>query len=659
MIRYAGRRSYGYGASRGGLVRTASGAQMEVFSPATDKLEWGGIIEDEIPTDPERLNKLLRLIYLRDIISGAAIDMYAEFPWSEYTLSGVDEKAVMLYEESVQELNIPTLMTDITREQLMMGKVIGSTTWDSGDGVWLDCIIHDPDYCNIFIRPLRNYPPRIDLKATDAWRALLSSEDERDQEILQELDPELIEAMETEGLVPLSTENTIYFPRRIAPYDYMGTSILSRIIPIYAFEKQLQDATLAGVRRKAFGTTHVKMGESENWLPGQDEMQSIVSALQVAEADPLGGVVVTAYGTEIDRLDNASSMWKYSDEWSYLREAKMNALGINDALLSGDQNLSTKEAALSIFIDRLRSMREYQTREVLVNKLFVPVAKAHEIYKPIPKELAHKYRMRGNRRLDLPDVSYKKKLQPIADDDWLNVLMTLKEEGVPLTLRTWASAGGVDMDREIAGLPQDLKDRDALKEWKSKLSGGGEEGEEGMFGSVIDSFSKNALQTTPSTRNRILANTASVRFFKEDRFVVPTLTKERIGKSIDLINFLPSTAIHDEGFVRQVLAEYYTPTEMDYTLYILARLGHIPPFKISDKSAKKIIAHIRSQTDANTSLLPEILLIRKWYYAGEHPDERKLIESIDVSHISPRDLAKAHLPEHELPSNQFLSGRTA
>ena len=626
-------------------LHTASGFSTDQYNPASDRLEQGGVIEDWIPTDPAGLHKLFRMIYLRDGIAGPAVDLYRELPWSEYTVTGKDPAATRIFEEAIEHLNIPTLMTDITGEFLVMGKVIGSSTWDDGVGRWMDCIIHDPDFCRVTPRPIRNYPPKVDLQATPAWKQFIGSKDPRDVEIREELDPDLIQQMRSADYIPLATDNTIYFPRRAAPYDEVGTTFFTRLLSIYGFEKQLMNATLTGVKRKANGTVHIQAG-TENWEPDENEMNSLVGMFLSAEQDPVGAIVVTRTGVEVTRLDGNQGMWKISDEWSFLKEAKMNALGINDALLSGDQTLSTKEAALSIFIDRLRAMRLYATREIIINKFLAPVAKVHEIYETAPKEIEHRYRMQ-DRKLALPEIAWKKQLQPIADEDYLSILTTLKEEGIPIPLRVWAAAGGYDIDKAMKLFETDKTDRESVKKWKEDT---GQGGDEGAFGSA-NNFTAAAMEAPEFMVRRAAAESVdlfdSLWSSPDSYFVSPTLTKDRVKTVMSSFDRIMGADKRSESFARKWLTQVYNQHDSDLILYLMARMNVLPPYKIRMATVNEIAKHLAKCTAGFGGMIQELWLLHKWYC------DRIPNVVADVFTSTPVTDTKYPLKAHE-----FLTGST-
>ena len=97
-------------------------------------------------------------------------------------------------------------------------------------------------------------------------------------------------------------------------------------------------------------------------------------------------------------------------------------------------------------------------------KLFPVLAKVHELYERSEADLKHGVRTsKGKKRLLIPKVHWQKQLRPEADADYLNVLDMVAGKGVPITLRTWASAAGLDLDSLIRNLEEDAKLREKIK----------------------------------------------------------------------------------------------------------------------------------------------------------------------------------------------------
>lgn len=165
----------------------------------------------------------------------------------------------------------------------------------------------------------------------------------------------------------------------------------------------------------------------------------------------------------------------------------MRALGVNEAILSGDASFNTLEAALSSFIDNIATIRSRLTQEVFTNKLFAIAAyknnyradnKSNNITKVLSKVNPLKTTAANiNSNMDIgdlsqyqiPQIQWVKQLKPKADKDYLDILNDLSEKGIPISLRMFAAAGGENIDDLVAGMDDDNDLRLEIAEKKKEL----------------------------------------------------------------------------------------------------------------------------------------------------------------------------------------------
>jgi len=319
----------------------SSGYQVNRFNPAYDRLEEGSVIEDWIPRDLPGINKMLRILYTRDSIAGPAVDIMANLPWSEYDLQGIEDPAIMRFFEEASQLfgDKAQEMPAITVEYLVLGRFCASLIYNESKGYWDDFVPHDSDFLTITPIPVRNFDPKIDLVLSPGVRQFVNSLDYRDVAASGHLPKHLLDKMRSGQPIPLDPLNTLYLRRKSSPYDHVGTSIYTRLIPYWAMEKSLMNATVTASRRRAGNILHVKAGLDDRWEPTQQEMEDLAGLFIQADEDPVGAVVVTRTGVEGTEIRQGGQIWKWSDEWATFSEGKMRGLGISEALLSGDSCL--------------------------------------------------------------------------------------------------------------------------------------------------------------------------------------------------------------------------------------------------------------------------------------------------------------------------------
>jgi len=296
-----------------------------------------------------------------------------------------------------------------------------------------------------------------------------------------------------------------------------NTSCLTRIIPWWAVEKALMNAMVTAARRRAGNILHITAGLDDRWEPTSDEMDDIANLFIQAEEDPVGAVVATRTGVDASEVRSGGDIWKWTDEWATFSEAKMRGLGISEGLLSGDATYNNAEQARSVFTEQILTLRQYLTQQVYYRR-YKTLARAHGFRKRKKAELDHRVRIEKEKTKELrlsgeelslknltqqeafdipeedlivPTMQWHKSLLPEGDREYLDLLSTLKEEGIPIPLKVWAARGGYDLTEAMEMLDEDVKLREKIKEWKKKTAGNGEE-EEGAFSNSADRTGNNS-----------------------------------------------------------------------------------------------------------------------------------------------------------------------
>ncbi len=508
------------GSGSSGFGRASAGGQYNIsrYNPVHDHLEIGSIVEDWMPRDQAGMSQLWRLIYLRDAIVGPAVDLYSNLPYSECRLTGIEDPAILrVYQDTMERLDIVTMMPDLVREFLTIGRFCASLIFDGKSGTFIDWTVHDPDFLRIEPIPIRGFDPKIDLIASPALKNFLHSQDDRDIQVREQLPDGYLDQYEQQGTYKLNPLNTIFVPRRSSPYDYVGTSFLTRIVSFWALEKSLVESTVTNARRRTRAITHIKAGLDNVWEPTEEELEAISGLFIQADEDPVGAVVTTRTGVEAAEIKAGADFWKLSDEWAFLTEGKMRALGISDAFLSGDATYNNMETALSVFMESLRTLRSYMDRRVFYEKIFATLARVHGFVKKdartggrsarISPSLDYRKAMKIPREdLLMPKIVWDKKLQPEGDMNFLEMLRTADEAGVPVTLKQWASGAGLNLEEMLEELDEDSKIRTKIAEWRKQFTGDSAMEQEVMSGAGLRSipvWDKNNMFVTLSSTEAI------------------------------------------------------------------------------------------------------------------------------------------------------------
>ncbi len=448
------------------------GAANGVSVLGSGPMSTNTLLSGLVPENETLLNLYYRDIYYYDAVAGAAVDMISTFPFSDYTLMGIDDtKTLDKYEESVYRLNVRALMPQISTCYLVDGKFIGTMIFNQQEKVFYDVIVHSADTCVVDDLPLFSTDPVVTVTNNQLLMNFMNSSDPQAQMMRKTLNPKLAQALRSSRfkLDPLST---LYLARRTLP-NSEPTSFLKRVLPIYLIEKTLYRGTLVEAARRQRAMLHITMGD-DTWEPTPQEMMASVLQFQQADLDPLGAVVATRNGVQVAEIRQGGDFWKWTDSADMLTPIKLRAIGVSEAFLSGDSNYSNVESAMSVFMENMDAYRSFLTHKTFDTKIFPIIAVTNSFYKDASKAPTTNagraqllYKANNQNDLLVPTLRWHKTLKAKDEADQFAALDYMAEKGIPVPLRMIFAAAKVDPNE----LFQDLLLDKRMKERLAKAAG--------------------------------------------------------------------------------------------------------------------------------------------------------------------------------------------
>ena len=444
---------------------------MAFGSPAYGTLLQGILLDQS----PQGLISFCRDCYYTDAIAGATVDLSSSFPFSDYSLTGLETAELDKYLESMSRLNMRSLMGEISSTHLVDGAFIGTLVFDQKARSFQDILVHDTQNTQVTLQPLHSQDPVIKANTSGSLSQFMDSGSPYVESMLASYPPNLIELYRS-GSVFLDPLTTLFVPRR-GMQDVSFNSYLRRLIPVYLFEKVMYRGTLMEAYKRQRSTTHIKAG-TENWIPTDEELASILADAQMTELDPLGGWLITREGVEFNEFREPSASWRWTDIIEQLTPIKLRALGVSEAFLSGDASYGTAESAITSFTDAMNSFRQFITYRVFTSKLFPLIAVLHNMYKdPSLVDRNHGstsgamrsiyYSLTNLANLKMPTIQWHKSLEGKDVDSQMDLLEKLSEKGFVIPLRMWASSAGLD----LSALMRDLEEDRVIKQRMEQLTG--------------------------------------------------------------------------------------------------------------------------------------------------------------------------------------------
>lgn len=614
--------------SGGGSGGFGSSPIVDRYNPVRDRLDEGSVVEDWIPRDASGLDEMFRLMYHRDAIAGPVVDLISDLIWTDYDLTGIEDPAIRkVYEDCLSTIDIMEVLPHLTREFLVLGRTVSSMVFDKSRGIFNDLTSYDPSFLRLTPIPIRGMDPMIDLIPGPGLRAFVESKDARAIDARKMLPDAFIQAIKAGGNqgvsnsasnfgirqdhhsqgsagIPLDPVNTLFLARRVFNYDYIGTSLYTRLITFWALEKALINATVTSARRRSRSILHISAGLDNLWEPSVEELDNIAGMFISADEDPVGAVVVTRNGVSANEVRQGSDFYKWSDEWQMLSEGKMRALGVNEALLSGDSTYNNQDAARMFFMEKAQALRNHITQRVLYKRVFPLLARVNGFRKKSKADLDHKIGDSLTQResmsipeseLIMPTIEFRKDLVSNFDEKRLEMLEKAETKGLPVSLRAFASAANMDLDAMISDMENDSEIRRRVALWKARSENAVQDEEATAkmeFVNSLRSLTHSNLNTALGSTKQDLGPLASYIFWDKEGKIAELSAK-------DLASFLKTISPNDNSSLilvdglalkSRLLAHFQNSVKAETAHYLIYRTGLTPTIPALSEPTQDAIA---------------------------------------------------------------------
>ena len=489
------------GSSTGFNQMGPGGMQGQTIGTATP---YVGVLDGIIGQDDwYTKRKIYNDIYTYDL-AGAVVDLIANLPFSDYTLVGINNPEVIdTYMKTIDNLHLPSLLPCITTDYLVQGAFCGSLAWDDQNNRFSSIMPHDLLNCEVKNVSLFGVDPIIDLELDPDMMELLNTADPRVERIKKIL-PDYIREAASGGKIELNPLSTLYIARRGKSTSNEGNSYFNRIITVHLLEKALIKGTIESAQRRQRAITHIAAG-SEDWEPTAAELSELANRFLSADIDPISGVVVTRNDVTVSDVKQGNDFWRWDEVFDFATNAKLRSLGVTEDVLTGGQSFNSLEASISLFMDNISSTRDYMTRQVFYDKIFPIIAhknnflvskNKNQVLSSVDEGIdlsVYKGRIKRDRQgnfvgagsflgnsssifeigdvtqYEMPTIQWDKQLKPKVDKDYMDMLKSLQDSGIPISLRMMAAAGGENIDELIEGMEDDNDLRLEIAEKKKDL----------------------------------------------------------------------------------------------------------------------------------------------------------------------------------------------
>lgn len=441
----------------GGSFKGQGGGGIYETSQRPYQPEFESPDRQQYPVHRILANRYWRLFYKLDHVIGNGIDMYAELPWGDvvFTGDGVDGEVKDIMEYAWEECQMRSVLPYATREFFVVGEAAPHLFWDDAKGCWTYCALHNPDQLEVIDAPFIKMDPVVEFIPDQRLQQVLSSSNAMLRRVRESMPKELLTRLMARQNIPLSPVNFTFIPRKLHPYDTRGTSIISRMWRILMYEDAIYNASIATARRHAGPLKVAKLGNPQNgWIPGPDHERKLLEMLAAAELD-VNAWLVYHYGINFELVGTTERVMSIDKHNEIIERVKLIALGISKAFLHGEVTYASAASGLTVFLQRLKALRENFESRWLMPKFFLQMAKINKWVKPTKAELSHRVRIRRSSRelmedarYILPTLEWSRKLDPNVDTEMIGAVQALNDLGVQFSKNTLYGLVGRDFEDE-------------------------------------------------------------------------------------------------------------------------------------------------------------------------------------------------------------------
>ena len=507
------------------------------------------------PQTEHVLHRVYKDIYYNDAVGGGSVDLMSMIPFSDFSLGGLtmknSDKARDKYMETLSRLNTRSLLPAISTDYLVLGSHCSSLLYNRERRVFTDLMPHQPENLKVEPLPFYGQDPLLTVTFPPEVVEIIGRQGSKRIERLREtIGKGLVEQI-MKGSLELDPLSTLFITRRTFSRNDKGTSFFRRILPIYLIEKNLFRGTLVESAKRQRGILHAQLGDGEEWIPTNQDFEFITELLMNADSDPIGAIIATRSGIQIDEIRQGGEFWKITDFSDSVLSTKLRAMGMSEAFLSGESSWNTSDNSMVVFLDMIRSYREYITYSLFYNKLFPLISLINGytlkgdsiriddgLINRIDSEEAM-FHLNDGSKLLIPTVQWTKQLKPEGDSTYLDMLNGMTEKGVPVSLRALAAAGGIDIEQLLKQQDEDIELRKKVAKYSEKIAALAPQPAEGEEGGMSESSAASALNYAMAasksghhSASAVLAERGGkpVPFLSRDFSSVEPYTLSRTGK---------------------------------------------------------------------------------------------------------------------------------
>lgn len=465
------KRAIGFGTDFSALPGSGGSSRALITQQRPYQPEFESPDRQQYPIHRILANRYWRLFYKMDPVIGNCIEMYGDMPWSDYELvgEGVDGEVKHTLHNMCEITKLRSKLPYIVREFFVTGEAIPHLHYNDNDRIWTYIALHNPDQLEVIHAPFIDMEPIMQFIPDDRLRQVLMSDHYLTKQLRESIPSDLINRLISRQNIELNPVSATLIARKLHPYDTRGTSIISRMWRILMYEDAIFNASIATARRHAGPIKIAKLGNPQTgWIPDETHETRLMELLAQAELD-VNAWIVYHYGVQFEMVGTTDRVMTIDRHWDIIERIKLVAMGLSKAFVHGEVTYASAAAGLTVFLQRLKALREYIEDIWLYPKFFRQIAIMNSWIKPTKAEVSHRVKVRRSYRevLDdnryiVPKIRWQRTLDPAVNQEVIQAIQALENVGVNVSDTSKFAAAGMDFETELMQQVQDAKLRQSV-----------------------------------------------------------------------------------------------------------------------------------------------------------------------------------------------------
>jgi hypothetical protein len=335
--------------------------------------------------------------------------MHSKYPFSKFELVCGDPTIKQFYEQMAfnKNFNLYDFILQASLSYEKFGEALCFGTMEKkGDKVqWTKFVLLEPELIDVK-SDMMSGKQTFEMVPTAELKALVTStriEDAEAQKQLEEWSPEIVKAIRENRNIRLSDENVSIIANLTDPSATRGTSRIQCLFKDLILNDFIRLAQMAYAQRYVFPVEMWSIGDiANNIIPSTTDLQNWKQLINQSIQQPPFSLVTPPY-VKYEALSTLGKTFPVNTEWyEYTLSQLMIGLGVNKNLMTGDgPSFSAGLKGMSLH----RLMMEYKAvrdkfEDWIIHHFFEPIAERNGFYTT----------ENGEKKLILPELSWKKSL---------------------------------------------------------------------------------------------------------------------------------------------------------------------------------------------------------------------------------------------------------